>query len=164
MLCGWFCLVGFCFLFFFPPTSRYLRGFGNIHSAFALLSVLEKTTFVLSMECTERCWGLQAGIAIERGDGAVHPRSSFSCIYVLGFRHICECGHWYFISTFAESCIRVGLEREFDAQTFDEELLYVVTSELFIHCIEIKAFLIECSHLSFWLLFFLVSCVFSGSN
>lgn len=90
----------------------------------------------------------------------VHPWNGFSWIFVLDFRHICECGQWFSISQFAESCIRVGLEREFDTQTSDEKLLYVVTSELFIHCIEIKAFLIECSHLSLWLLFFLVSCVF----
>lgn len=48
----------------FFPASRYLRDFGNIHSAFDLLSVLEKAVFVLSMvrlwakipmECRERC-------------------------------------------------------------------------------------------------------------
>ena len=90
----------------------------------------------------------------------VGPWNSFSSIYVLDFRHICECGQWFSISTFAESRIGVGLESEFNTQTSDEKLLCVVTSELFIHCIEIKAFLIEHSHLSLRLLFFLVSCVF----
>lgn len=70
----------------------------------------------------------------------VGPWNSFSWIYVLDCRQICECGQWFSISTFAESCIGVGLEKEFDTQTSDEKLLCVVTSELFIHCIEIKAF------------------------
>lgn len=61
----------------------------------------------------------------------VGPWNSFSWIHVLDFRHICECSQWFSISTVAKSCIRVGLEREFDTQTSHEKLLCVVTSVIY---------------------------------
>lgn len=65
-----------------------------------------------------------------------------------------------FPSTHLPRAVSEQVWKEFDTETSDEKLLCVVTSELFIRCIEIKGFLMECSHLSLWLLFFLVSCVF----
>lgn len=36
--------------------------------------------------------------------------NSSSWIPVLDFRPTCECGQWFSIDTFAESCVRAGLE------------------------------------------------------
>lgn len=57
------------------------------------------------------CWALQVALLEEEKVALIGLGNSSSWIPVLDFRPTCECGQWFSIDTFAESCVRAGLER-----------------------------------------------------
>lgn len=88
---------------------------GNIHSAFDLLFVLEKAVcgFPQGGYGPKLLWGTapcRLALLWEEQVVLIGLGNSSSWIPVLDFRPTCERGQWFSIDTFAESCVRAGLE------------------------------------------------------